>query len=94
MSSTYHIKLVLFKNKTLELSDYFHHLHHKHFELNYGNIYAPLDNFFKSFHNGKIPPSLGVSGKLFNDDFIVAVGSLYLGIFAYELVFKKLVQFV
>jgi len=49
-------KLVLFKNKTLELSDYFHHLHHKHFELNYGNIYAPLDNLFKSFHNGKIPP--------------------------------------
>ena len=45
-------------------------------------------------YNGKIPPSLGVSGKLFNDDFIVAVGSLYLGIFAYELVFKKLVQFV
>ena len=49
-------KLILFKNKTLELSDYFHQLHHKHVELNYGNIYAPLDNVFKSFHDGKIAP--------------------------------------
>ena len=50
-------KLVLFKNKRLELADHFHHLHHKHFELNYGNIYAPIDNIFKSFHNGKIFPN-------------------------------------
>ena len=49
-------KLVLFKTKTLELADHFHHLHHKHFELNYGNIYTPLDPIFKTFHNGKIPP--------------------------------------
>ena len=50
-------KLVLFKTKRLELADHFHHLHHKHFELNYGNIYAPIDNIFKSFHNGKIFPN-------------------------------------
>ena len=49
-------KLVLFKTKTLELADHFHHLHHKHFELNYGNIYAPIDAIFKTFHNGKTPP--------------------------------------
>tara|TARA_B100000902_G_C27128487_1_gene822336 strand:- start:147 stop:896 length:750 start_codon:yes stop_codon:yes gene_type:complete len=49
-------KLVLFKTKTLEFADHFHHLHHKHFELNYGNIYAPIDPIFKTFHNGKIPP--------------------------------------
>ena len=50
-------KLVLFKTKSLELADHFHHLHHKHFDLNYGNIYAPIDNIFKSFHNGKIFPN-------------------------------------
>ena len=50
-------KLVLFKTKRLELADHFHHLHHKHFELNYGNIYAPIDCIFKSFHNGKIFPN-------------------------------------
>lgn len=50
-------KLVLFKSKSLELADHFHHLHHKHFDLNYGNIYAPIDNIFKSFHNGKIFPN-------------------------------------
>ena len=49
-------KLVLFKTKTLELADHFHHLHHKHFELNYGNIYAPIDPIFKTFHNGKTFP--------------------------------------
>ena len=49
-------KLVLFKTKTLEFADHFHHLHHKHFELNYGNIYAPIDPIFKTFHNGKISP--------------------------------------
>ena len=45
-------------------------------------------------YNGKAPPSLGLSGKMFNDDILITIGSLYLGIFAYELVFKKLVQFV
>ena len=50
-------KLILFKTKRLELADHFHHLHHKHFELNYGNIYAPIDSIFKSFHNGKIFPN-------------------------------------
>lgn len=49
-------KFILFKDKTIELADYFHHLHHKHFELNYGNIYAPIDPIFKTFHNGKTSP--------------------------------------
>ena len=49
-------KLIFFKSKTLELADHFHHLHHKHFELNYGNIYAPMDPIFNSFHNGKVSP--------------------------------------
>mgnify|MGYP006076654085 CR=1 FL=1 len=45
-------------------------------------------------YNGKAPPSLGLSGGLFNDGFIITLSSLYLGIFAYELVFKKLVVFI
>ena len=49
-------KIVLFKNKTIEFADYYHHLHHKHFDSNYGNIYTPIDNIFKTFHNGKVAP--------------------------------------
>ena len=49
-------KLLLFKSKTIELADHFHHLHHKHFELNYGNIWVPMDPIFKSFYNGKVSP--------------------------------------
>ena len=49
-------KLVIFKSKTLKFSEYYHHLHHKYFELNYGNNYSPLDSLFNTFHNGKVSP--------------------------------------
>ncbi len=31
---------------------YFHYLHHKHFECNYGGSLAPLDKLFGTFHDG------------------------------------------
>ena len=34
------------------LGDFFHTLHHRFFECNYGNSEVPLDNFYGSFHNG------------------------------------------
>ncbi len=33
-------------------SDYFHFLHHKHFECNYGNTLFPADRWFGTFHDG------------------------------------------
>ena len=31
---------------------YFHYLHHKYFECNYGELTSPLDKWFGSFHDG------------------------------------------
>ncbi|MEZ5910396.1 MAG: sterol desaturase family protein [Hyphomicrobiaceae bacterium] len=36
----------------LESNNYFHYLHHKHFECNYGSTMAPLDQVFGTFHDG------------------------------------------
>jgi len=33
--------------------DYFHHLHHKHFDCNYGASHVPMDQFFGTFAAGK-----------------------------------------
>lgn len=32
--------------------DYFHQLHHRYFEVNYGNIPTPLDHLFGTWHDG------------------------------------------
>jgi sterol desaturase/sphingolipid hydroxylase (fatty acid hydroxylase superfamily) len=32
--------------------DYFHYLHHRYFECNYGMLLFPLDKWFGSFHDG------------------------------------------
>ena len=33
-------------------SDFFHYLHHRHFECNYGNTLFPADKWFGTFHDG------------------------------------------
>ena len=64
-------------------------------EIYHAFIVLFVGHIVMSMHyHGKAPPSLGLSGSLFNDGFIITLASLYLGIFAYELVFKKLVVFI
>lgn len=36
----------------LALGDFFHHLHHRYFECNYGTLEMPWDRWFGSFHDG------------------------------------------
>ncbi len=44
---------VLVKDKNqLELGSFFHQLHHRYFECNYGNPPMPWDKWFGSFHDG------------------------------------------
>ena len=31
---------------------YFHYLHHRYFECNYGELTSPLDKWFGTFHDG------------------------------------------
>jgi len=37
---------------TAPAGDYFHHLHHRYFECNYGNRPVPIDKLFGTFHDG------------------------------------------
>lgn len=44
---------LLYKDKKqLQLADYFHQLHHRYFECNYGTMEMPWDEWFGSFHDG------------------------------------------
>jgi len=44
---------VFSKDKSrLVIGSFFHHLHHRYFECNYGNLEFPLDKWFGTFHDG------------------------------------------
>lgn len=45
-------KLFFRKGKGMQLGDFFHQLHHRYFECNYGTAEVPWDVVFGSFHNG------------------------------------------
>ena len=44
--------LVIKGKKRVELGDFFHQLHHRFFECNYGTAEMPWDKWFGSFHDG------------------------------------------
>ena len=40
------------KRRRFEIGDFFHHLHHRYFDCNYGSYDTPWDRMFGSFHDG------------------------------------------
>ena len=44
--------LLVKDSKTLALGTFHHQLHHRYFEVNYGNLQMPWDKWFGSFHDG------------------------------------------
>ena len=44
--------LTIAGGKYPRLGDFFHQLHHRYYECNYGNSDVPLDKFSGSFHDG------------------------------------------
>jgi Delta7-sterol 5-desaturase len=44
--------LIVRNRSTLALGDFFHQLHHRYFNCNYGTDYVPLDRWFGTYHNG------------------------------------------
>ncbi|MXW62013.1 MAG: sterol desaturase family protein [Acidimicrobiaceae bacterium] len=40
------------QSRTAPGADYYHHLHHRYFECNYGNRPVPIDKLFGTFHDG------------------------------------------
>ncbi len=45
-------ELVLGGRFRLTAGDQFHHLHHRYFEVNYGNTPTPIDKLFDTWHDG------------------------------------------
>ena len=45
-------RFVVRNEKTIKNGSYFHYLHHRYFECNYGDENVPLDKLFGSFHDG------------------------------------------
>jgi sterol desaturase/sphingolipid hydroxylase (fatty acid hydroxylase superfamily) len=45
-------KIVVGETRGLRLGDYFHQLHHRYFECNYGTPEVPLDEWTGAFHDG------------------------------------------
>ena len=54
MSHTGYEKILLKDDVGIESSSYFHYLHHKYFECNYGGTIAPMDQMFGTFHDGSM----------------------------------------
>jgi sterol desaturase/sphingolipid hydroxylase (fatty acid hydroxylase superfamily) len=46
-------EVLMFKErKALALGTFHHQMHHRYFEVNYGNLEMPWDKWFGAFHNG------------------------------------------
>lgn len=45
-------KLIVAGKPIVESNNYFHYLHHRYFECNYGSTVAPMDQLFGTFHDG------------------------------------------
>lgn len=45
-------KLIVAGKPIIDSNNYFHYLHHKNFECNYGSTLAPMDQLFGTFHDG------------------------------------------
>lgn len=46
--------LIIGKHTKFRLGDFFHQLHHRFYECNYGTISAPWDRLFNTYHDGTL----------------------------------------
>ncbi len=44
--------LLVGDRRTIEFGEFFHHIHHRYFDCNYGTLMMPWDRWFGSFHDG------------------------------------------
>ncbi len=57
-------KVMMGKDFSLDGSSYFHYLHHKHFECNYGGSLVPLDRLFGTYHDGTVEADSALRDRL------------------------------
>jgi sterol desaturase/sphingolipid hydroxylase (fatty acid hydroxylase superfamily) len=55
--------LIVRNRSTLQLGDFFHQLHHRYFNCNFGTDYVPLDKWFGTYHDGTQEATVAM-GKL------------------------------
>ncbi|MGB7317986.1 MAG: hypothetical protein WBC85_08480 [Planktotalea sp.] len=46
--------LLVKDNKSLTLETFHYQMHHRYFELNFGNLEVPWDKWFGTFHDGTV----------------------------------------
>jgi sterol desaturase/sphingolipid hydroxylase (fatty acid hydroxylase superfamily) len=57
-------KLMIGRRLGVDSGNYFHYLHHRYFECNYGGSLAPLDKLFGTFHDGSAEAQARMRARL------------------------------
>jgi sterol desaturase/sphingolipid hydroxylase (fatty acid hydroxylase superfamily) len=57
-------KLLIGGKLGVDSGNYFHYLHHRYFECNYGGSVAPLDKLFGTFHDGTPPAHTAMQARM------------------------------
>ena len=57
--------IIFKKNKKIALAHFYHHLHHRYFECNYGALEVPFDLWFGTFHDGTFETAQYMRAKRF-----------------------------
>jgi len=62
-SHTGYEKLLLGSQADLALGTFHHQMHHRYFEVNYGNLEVPCDKWFGTFHDGTVEAHERLKGR-------------------------------
>lgn len=57
-------KVMIGSSISIESNNFFHYLHHKYFECNYGSTLAPMDQLFGTFHDGSDEARIGMRERM------------------------------
>jgi sterol desaturase/sphingolipid hydroxylase (fatty acid hydroxylase superfamily) len=60
-------RIVVGDNTLIDASHYNHYLHHKYFEVNYGDGLAPFDKWLGTFHDGSEAAQEAMNGRFLNN---------------------------
>lgn len=52
--------LLVGERRTVEIGEFFHQIHHRYFDCNYGTLIVPLDKWFGSLHDGSAEATVRV----------------------------------
>lgn len=62
------------QTRTFHGGDYFHNLHHRYFDVNYGMLLLPLDKWFGTFHDGSQQAHEAMKNKRRSESVLLGAG--------------------